>query len=111
MFPAILAGIVPTTTLVNLTTMDRHLQNAHSNQASIEVEQQLTPTSVVSVGYQHLRGAGLIMQINQNVPACAAVRQQQQLPAESCLRQQQSVFLRRPRRCTTGFTSRSCSAP
>jgi hypothetical protein len=70
-FPAILPGIVPTTTLVNLTTMDRHLQNAHSNQVGIEVEQQLTPTSVVSLGYQHLRSGGLIMQINQNVPSCA----------------------------------------
>jgi hypothetical protein len=70
-FPAILPGIVPTTTLVNLTTIDRHLQNAHSNQAGIEVERQLTATSVVSVGYQHLRSGGLIMQINQNVPSCA----------------------------------------
>jgi hypothetical protein len=70
-FPAILPGVVTTTTLVNLTTIDRDLQNAHSNQAAIEVERQLTATSVVSVGYQHLRSGGLIMQINQNVPSCA----------------------------------------
>jgi len=70
-FPATLPGIVPTTTLVNLTTIDRNLQNASSNQVGIEIERQLTATSVVSVGYQHLRSGGLIMQINQNVPTCA----------------------------------------
>jgi carboxypeptidase family protein/TonB-dependent receptor-like protein len=71
-FPNILAEIVPTVTLVNLTTMDRHLQNAYSNQASVELEQQLGPRNTVSVGYEYLRGHQLVMQINQNVPACAA---------------------------------------
>ena len=40
-FPNILSGAVPSVTLVNLTTMDRELQNAYSRQASVEVEQQL----------------------------------------------------------------------
>ena len=35
------AAAVPSVTLVNLTTMDRDLQNAYSRQASVEVEQQL----------------------------------------------------------------------
>ena len=39
-FPNILPGVVPSVTLVNLTTMDRQLQNAYSRQASLEVEQQ-----------------------------------------------------------------------
>ena len=43
-------------TLVNLTTMDRDLQNAYSRQASVEVEQQLGERTTVSVGYQYLRG-------------------------------------------------------
>jgi Carboxypeptidase regulatory-like domain len=71
-FPNILAGVVPSVTLVNLTTMDRHLQNAHSRQASIEVERQLGETGTLSVGYQYLRGLQLLMQVNQNVPSCAA---------------------------------------
>ena len=40
-FPNILPGVVPSVTLVNLTTMDRQLQNAYSRQASLEVEHQL----------------------------------------------------------------------
>jgi outer membrane receptor protein involved in Fe transport len=69
-FPDILTDIVPTTTLVNFTTMDRNIQNAYSNQASIEIEEQLGASSTVSVGYDHLRGRQLIMSINQNVPTC-----------------------------------------
>ena len=71
-FPNILTAVVPTTTLVNFTTMDRQLQNAYSNQASLEVERQIGTATSVSVGYHRLRGEHLLMQINQNVPACAA---------------------------------------
>jgi hypothetical protein len=71
-FPDILAGVVPSVTLVNLTTMDRDLQNAYSRQASVELEQQLGDHATVSVGYQYLRGLHLLMSVNQNVPACTA---------------------------------------
>ena len=71
-FPNILPGIVPTVTLVNLTTMDRDIESAYSRQSSLEIEHQLGHSMTVSVGYQHLRGLNLIMQINQNVPTCAA---------------------------------------
>ena len=71
-FPDILPAAVPSVTLVNLTTMDRDLQNAYSRQASVEVEQQLGRARHVSVGYQYLRGENLLMSINQNVPTCVA---------------------------------------
>ena len=71
-FPNVLRGVVPSVTLVNLTTMDRHLQNAHSRQASVEIEQQLGEGTTVSVGYQYLRGLNLLMTVNQNVPTCVA---------------------------------------
>lgn len=71
-FPNILSGVVPTTTLVNFTTIDPNLQNAYSRQASLEIEHQFGPSGTVSVGYEHLRGFNLLMQINQNVPTCAA---------------------------------------
>ena len=71
-FPNILPAAVPTTTLVNFTTIDPHLQNAYSKQASIEFERQLWGRSVASIAYEHLRGERLLMQINQNVPTCAA---------------------------------------
>ena len=71
-FPDILSDVVPSVTLVNLTTMDRDLQNAYSRQASVEVEQQLGERTTVSVGYQYLRGLHLLMSVNQNVPTCVA---------------------------------------
>ena len=71
-FPDILSAATPSVTLANVTTMNRDLQNAHSRQASAEVEQQLTGTSTVTVGYQYLRGSGLLILVNQNVPSCVA---------------------------------------
>jgi hypothetical protein len=71
-FPNILSEVVPLVTLVNLTTMDRDLQNAYSRQASLEVEQQIGQRATVSAAYQYTRGDKLIMSINQNVPTCVA---------------------------------------
>jgi Carboxypeptidase regulatory-like domain/TonB dependent receptor len=71
-FPGILSEVVPTVTLVNLTTMDRGIQNAYSRQASIEVERQLGPRRIVSAGYHYVGGARLIALINRNVPSCPA---------------------------------------
>jgi hypothetical protein len=71
-FPDILSAVVPSVTLPNLTTMDRQLQNAHSRQASVEVEQQLGDRTTVSAGYQYLRGLHLLRSVNQNVPTCVA---------------------------------------
>ena len=48
------------------------MQNAYSEQGSLEIERQLTVSSTLSVGYQHLRGLRLIAFINQNVPTCVA---------------------------------------
>jgi len=72
-FPNILPAVVPSVTLVNFTTMDRNLQNAYSRQASVEVERQIGPRSAITIGYEHLGGVKLIMQINQNVPSCVVV--------------------------------------
>ena len=92
-FPTILSGVVPSVTLVNLTTMDRNIQNAYSRQASAEVEQQLGDGSTFSVGYQYVRGLNLIMSVNQNVPTCRGRRDQQRVPPGFELREQQPVFL------------------
>jgi hypothetical protein len=71
-FPSILPGVVPSVTLLNLTTMDRRMQNAYSRQASAELEQQIGTHATASIGYQYVRGLHLIMSVNQNVPACVA---------------------------------------
>jgi Carboxypeptidase regulatory-like domain/TonB dependent receptor-like, beta-barrel len=69
-FPGILSGPVPLVTLVNLTTMNPQLQNAYSRQGSVEVERLIGDRITISVGYQYVRGLGLLMSINQNVPSC-----------------------------------------
>jgi hypothetical protein len=69
-FPNILAAAVPLVTLPNLTTMDRDIQNAYSQQISAEVERQVGERTTVSGGYQYLNGSKLLMSVNQNVPTC-----------------------------------------
>jgi len=71
-FPNVLLSAVPSVTLINLTTLDRHLQNASSRQGSVEVERQIGNRLTLNVGYQYLRGVGLLMSVNQNVPTCIA---------------------------------------
>jgi hypothetical protein len=74
LFPNILGALtIPAGVLFNFSTMDPHMKNAHSEQGSFEVEQQLARNATLSVGYQHVRGLHLIISVNQNVPSCAAV--------------------------------------
>jgi hypothetical protein len=70
-FPNILSD-VPSNVLISFTTMNPNMENAYSEQASFEVEHQLGQRSTLSVNYQHLRGAHLIISLNQNVPSCTA---------------------------------------
>ncbi len=58
--------------LANFSTMNPHMQNAYSEQGSLEIEQQVGARATVSAGYQHLRGLHLIASVNQNAPACVA---------------------------------------
>ena len=72
-FPNLLSNLIlPPGVLFNFTTMDRGIQNAYSEQGSLEIEQQLGAKTVVSAAYEHLRGLHLIASVNQNVPACVA---------------------------------------
>lgn len=72
-FPNILTSIVlPPGVLFNFTTMQQDMQNAYSQQASLQIEQQVGRNSTISAAYQHIRGLHLIAAVNQNVPSCAA---------------------------------------
>jgi hypothetical protein len=72
-FPNILPSTgLPSGVLVNFSTMNPHMQNAYSEQGSLEIERQLGDRSTFSIGYQHLRGLHLIVSVNQNVPTCTA---------------------------------------
>jgi Carboxypeptidase regulatory-like domain/TonB dependent receptor len=65
-FPAV-AAAPPSGAKPNYSTMDPHIQNPYSQQASLEVEQQLTSSSTLGISYQHLRGLHLISSINTNI--------------------------------------------
>ena len=73
-FPAIDSGYTATTLPSNLrlslSTMDPHMKNAYSEQTSVEVDQQITPTSNLAVSYQHLRGVDILIDVNLNTPTC-----------------------------------------
>jgi Carboxypeptidase regulatory-like domain len=73
-FPNIDASYTPTTIpsnlRISLSTMDPHMQNAYSEQANLEVEQQMTKSSTLALSYQHLRGEHLLISINLNTPTC-----------------------------------------
>ncbi len=66
------ATSIPSNLRLSLSTMDPHIQNAYSEQSSLEVDQQLTSTSDVSISYQHLRGLHLLVSVNLNTPTCYA---------------------------------------
>jgi hypothetical protein len=53
---------------VSTTSINPRIQDGHSEQASIEVERALGGGVSASVGYSHLRGHGIIMSRNVNVP-------------------------------------------
>jgi hypothetical protein len=63
---------LPSGVLVNFTTMDPHMPNAYSQQATLQVEQQLSDQATLGISYQHVRGLHLIASINQNTPTCIA---------------------------------------
>jgi Carboxypeptidase regulatory-like domain/TonB dependent receptor len=70
-FPDILPSL-PSGVLVNFTTMAPHMQNAYSEQASLQIEQKIGDRSSLGISYQHMRGLHLIISVNQNTPTCAA---------------------------------------
>jgi len=72
-FPSTLSSLtLPPGILFNFSTMNRHIQNAYSEQGSVEIERQLGSNNTFTIGYQHVRGLHLLISVNQNVPACVA---------------------------------------
>jgi outer membrane receptor protein involved in Fe transport len=66
-FPNVFASF-PTTVLTNITSIDPDIEDSSSLQATLQYEQQLGASTAASIGYEHLRGRGIIMQRNVNVP-------------------------------------------
>jgi outer membrane receptor protein involved in Fe transport len=66
-FPNVLPTF-PTNVLTNVITIDPDIQNSRSDQGSLQYERQLGNNGSASVAYEHLRGHGIIMSPNVNVP-------------------------------------------
>ncbi len=66
MFPNV-ATAPPAGALLNYTLLNRNIENAYAQQASLEVEQQLSSRSSVGISYQHLRGEHLLTSVNSNI--------------------------------------------
>ena len=66
-FPETLTAF-PFNLLVSITTIDPNIKNAYSQQASLQVERELSASTSLSVGYLHTRGLHLILSRNVNVP-------------------------------------------
>ncbi len=62
----------PANLLVSITTIDPHIRNSYNEQASVQLERELSPSTSFSVGFLHTRGLHIILSRNVNVPAAPA---------------------------------------
>ena len=88
------------------------MKNAYSEQTSLEVDQQLTPTSNLAIAYQHLRGLDILIDVNLNTPTCTSA---QSTPSTSAVQSPPTPITSSttPARTptTTPSPSPMCSAP
>jgi hypothetical protein len=66
-FPSVLPEF-PSNLLVSITTIDPEIKSAYSQQASLQIERELSSAMSLSVGYLHVRGEHIILSRNINVP-------------------------------------------
>lgn len=72
-FPNILSSLtLPSGVLFNFSTMQTNIQNAYSQQSSLDIEHQIGTKTTIEAGYEHVRGLHLLLSVNQNVPTCVA---------------------------------------
>lgn len=72
-FPSV-ATAFPAGFLPSITTIDPDIDNAYTQQASLQIERELTARTSLSVGYLHTRGLHLILSRNVNVPTLTAAQ-------------------------------------
>ena len=66
-FPSV-ATQFPAGFLPSITTIDPNIEVAYAQQASLQIERELSSNTSLSVGYLHTRGLHLILSRNVNVP-------------------------------------------
>ncbi|MEP7337166.1 MAG: TonB-dependent receptor, partial [Acidobacteriota bacterium] len=72
-FPSV-ATAFPTGFLPSITTIDANIENAYTEQVSLQVERELTSNTSLAVGYLHTRGLHIILSRNVNVPTLTAAQ-------------------------------------
>ncbi|MBI4470237.1 MAG: TonB-dependent receptor [Acidobacteria bacterium] len=76
-FPEV-AVAFPPGFLPSITTIDFHIENAYTQQASLQIERELSERTSVAIGFMHTRGLHLILSRNVNVPTLTAAQATQQ---------------------------------
>jgi hypothetical protein len=72
-FPNVAAAF-PTGFLPSVTTIDPNIEAAYTQQASLQIERELTSNTSLSAGYLHTRGLHIILSRNVNVPTLTAAQ-------------------------------------
>jgi hypothetical protein len=70
-FPGVMSGF-PSGLLTAITSIDPDIQNGRSEQGAVQVERAVGTAASVTAGYSYLRGHGIIMSRNINVPTLSA---------------------------------------
>ena len=70
-FPAVLAA-KPTGFVPSITTIDPGIENGRARQMSLQVEREIVRDLALSLAYLHVRGSGIVMSRNVNVPTLSA---------------------------------------
>lgn len=70
-FPSVAAAF-PTGFLPSITTIDPKIENAYTEQASLQIERELGANTSLAIGYLHTRGLHIILSRNVNVPTLSA---------------------------------------
>lgn len=70
-FPETLA-VFPANLLVSITSIDPRIENSYNQQASLQLEHQLSDSTSLALGYLHTRGVHLVLSRNVNVPTAPA---------------------------------------
>ncbi len=75
-FPNIVTGYtaltLPSTLRLSISTMNPNMKNARAIQNSLEIDQQISPTSNLAIAYQHIRGEDILIDVNLNTPTCTS---------------------------------------
>jgi hypothetical protein len=72
-FPGILAAFPPGQTIC-ITTMDPRIRDSSTQQSSLQVDRELSPSTSISLGFSHFRGEHLILSRNVNAPTLSAAQ-------------------------------------